>query len=954
VRKREETVKKALSRILLSITMVLFCLVAPNVSALQPLPPCVFYGYVYVGGKLAPDGLKVTAVIGGAVLNWTTETGSGTYGWAAKGSSDFWIPSNDPETPGKDGGAAGDWVEFYIEGVRNVQTAFFESMGVKRFDLSVTEIPTQPKSPAVEWYKTYGGIGNEEVYGSRSLIETSDGGYALVGWTYSYGSGGRDGWLIKTDAYGNIQWNKTYGKAADDDFSTVIQTDDGGYAFAGGSWNQDRGAFDLFVVKTDSNGNMQWNLTYIPDSSGGSLDWGAAWTMIKTSDGGYIISGSIRHHPSHPTGDWDAWVVKVNATGQVQWDKPYFSGQDDGGGGIIQTADGGYAFVGATQSWGGYGGRIWLVKIDGSGNQQWVKTYGGGGGPTDNAYSIVQMSDGGYMIAGYTCASGAGSSDFCLIKTDSLGNQIWLKTYGGVNDDQAHSMVQTSDGGYVLAGYTKSFGVGGSDVWLVKTDPSGNQQWNEIFGGANDDRAASAIQPSDGGYAVAGCTNSFGAGSYDFLLIKLASPSPQASPPVANFNWSPPLPITGESITFDASSSTPGWNGTNTMPIVLYAWDFGDGVNATGQTVAHSYTYIGNYTIALNVTDGQGLWDVEQKQIRVGQPHSPEAAFAATPMTVHPGEAVKFNASTSLPGWNGTDIAPITGYLWDFGDGNTTSAVDPLIVHVYPSPGEFTVTLTVTDSDGLNSSSSTIILVVMPTFISISTSSPSTFVGFAVDINGTLSDFYGNGLKNQTVVLYYTFSGVDIWFPIASGITDNLGQYYVQWIPTATSCFTIKAEWDGNTTYSGTSNTATLSSLGYNHQYVFSVESNSTIAWLAFNTTDWSLSFTATGPDGTEGYTKITVAKSLAANPANIAVYLDGNQTEYSITSTDDSWLLTFNYTHSTHKIIVDLNTNAIPEFLSLMLTSILMILTLLAVVVYRRKQSTAYRRLATQYLSLP
>jgi hypothetical protein len=220
----------------------------------------------------------------------------------------------------------------------------------------------------------------------------------------------------------------------------------------------------------------------------------------------------------------------------------------------------------------------------------------------------------------------------------------------------------------------------------------------------------------------------------------------------------------------------------------------------------------------------------------------------------------------------------------------------------------------------------------MPTLVSVSTSSSSTFIGFTVDINGTLCDLYGNGLENEPVVLYYTFSGVTTWFPITSGITNDLGHYYAQWIPYATGYFTIKAEWVGNTTYIGASNNVTLSVIPYENQYVFSVESNSTISALAFNTTSWELSFTASGPSGTKGYVKVTVAKSLVENITNIRAYLDGNQTEFSITSIDDSWLLTFNYIHSTHQIVVDLDINIIPEFPLAIILPLFAILTILAV----------------------
>jgi hypothetical protein len=225
----------------------------------------------------------------------------------------------------------------------------------------------------------------------------------------------------------------------------------------------------------------------------------------------------------------------------------------------------------------------------------------------------------------------------------------------------------------------------------------------------------------------------------------------------------------------------------------------------------------------------------------------------------------------------------------------------------------------------------------MSSLVFVATSSTSA-LGSVVSINGTVLDAYGNGLGDVTVVLFYTFAGANAWYPISSSVTNSLGNYYVQWLPPATGYFTIEAECLGNTTYSGTSDTTTLSTLPYQNQYVFSVESNSTISGLAFNATDSTLSFTASGPSGTTGYTKVTVAKSLVANPANIAVYLDGNQTQYSITSTDDSWLLTFNYTHSTHQVQIDLNTEAIPEFPQFLILPLFIIATLLAVIIYRKK----------------
>lgn len=350
------------------------------------------------------------------------------------------------------------------------------------------------------------------------------------------------------------------------------------------------------------------------------------------------------------------------------------------------------------------------------------------------------------------------------------------------------------------------------------------------------------------------------------------------------------------------------------------------------------------FTLAIKIKSVKGATITVPIDYSAEAIQPPVANFTYSPSISILGMPTTFDASSSLPGWNGTHEMPITEYRWlgfEQYNSNVTSTHTPIIVHTLAFLGGYNVTLTVTDSEGLNSSLSRDIFVTNPTFVSISTSSSSTYVGYIVNINGTLQDLYGNGLENELVVISYTFQGAPTWFPISSTITDNGGHYYVQWIPSASGYFTIKTEWAGNATHDGTSNTTTLSNLAYNNQYVFSVESNSTISGLAFNTTDSSLSFTATGPSGTRGYTKVTIAKSLVANATNIRVYLDDNQTQYSIASTDDSWLLTFDYTHSTHKVAVDLNVNAVPEFPSIMPLSFFMMLIMLAAVILKRRSKS-------------
>jgi peptidoglycan/xylan/chitin deacetylase (PgdA/CDA1 family)/PKD repeat protein len=279
---------------------------------------------------------------------------------------------------------------------------------------------------------------------------------------------------------------------------------------------------------------------------------------------------------------------------------------------------------------------------------------------------------------------------------------------------------------------------------------------------------------------------------------------------------------------------------------------------------------------------------------------SPIASFTYYPSNPRINETVLFNASSSVP--NG---GTITNYKWNFDDGNTTSTPNPTTIQTYTIPRTYNVTLTVTNTEGLNASAWNLIAISAPvqTTISIFTHASSNFVGFKVEINGTLTDSGGKEISGANIVVSYTLPSVSEWVPFISATTDLQGTYYSQWIPPATGDFTLKAEWAGNQTNAGANQNTTLSIIPYNDKYVFSVASNSTISALAFNSTSQELSFTATGPSGTTGFTKVTIAKTLVADIANLIVYLDGQRLQYSVASTVDSWILSFAYTHSTHHI---------------------------------------------------
>jgi len=238
-----------------------------------------------------------------------------------------------------------------------------------------------------------------------------------------------------------------------------------------------------------------------------------ASSVQQTSDGGYIVAGH-----KYSLGAYDIFLIKTDANGNVQWAKTYGGTSYEEATSVQQTSDGGYIVAGWTGSFGAGGSDFFLIKTDANGNIIWAKTYGGTN--NDSASSVQQTSDGGYILAGYTTSFGAGLSDVFLIKTDANGNVQWAKTYGGTNNDWAYSVQQTSEGGYIVAGTTRSFGVGSYNIFFIKTDANGNIIWAKTYGGTGGDEAYSVQQTSDGGYILAGRTYSFGAGTWDAFLIK--------------------------------------------------------------------------------------------------------------------------------------------------------------------------------------------------------------------------------------------------------------------------------------------------------------------------------------------------------------------------------------------------------------------------------------------------
>jgi len=365
-----------------------------------------------------------------------------------------------------------------------------------------TEKPTEPGG-IITWEKTFGGTDDDR---GRSVQETSGGGYIIAGETSSFGAGSADVYLIKTDAQGQKLWSKTFGGINNDFGYSFQEITGGGYIIAGWTSSFGAGGFDVYLIKTDAEGQELWSKTF------GGIS--VAYSVQETSDGGYIIAGWTSSFGVERN---NVYLIKTDAQGQELWNRTF--GGISVAYSVQETSDGGYIIAGWTSSFGVGGFDVYLIKTDAQGQELWNQTFGGTN--NDFGYSVQETTGGGYIIAGETSSFGAGSADVYLIKTDTQGQELWSKTFGGTNNDFGYSVQETIGGGYIIAGETSSFGAGGFDVYLIKTDAQGQELWSKTFGGTDDDRGRSVQETTGDGYIIAGETSSsFSAGGFDVYLIK--------------------------------------------------------------------------------------------------------------------------------------------------------------------------------------------------------------------------------------------------------------------------------------------------------------------------------------------------------------------------------------------------------------------------------------------------
>lgn len=367
--------------------------------------------------------------------------------------------------------------------------------------------------PSIAWQQSFGGSINET---SNTVYQTFDGGFVVAGYSKSNNGdvsgnhGNQDYWVLKLDTAGNISWQRSLGGSDFDEEWGMNLTADGGYIIAGQSKSNDgdvsgnHGLTDYWIVKLNAEGNIDWQ-----KSLGGS-DYDEAYAVSQTTDGGYIVAGnseSADGDVSGNHGDYDFWVVKLDANGNLVWQKSLGGSDEDECYAVQQTSDGGYILAGGTESddgdvSGNHGDQdVWVVKLDLNGNVLWQKSFGGSS--DEEALSLQQTSDGGYIFAGTSASNDGdvsgnhGDYDAWIVKTDAGGNLLWQRSLGGSGYDDLHSIVQLNDGSYVASGYTSStdddvsVNHGDEDVWVVKLDISGNLAWSHCYGGSGTDEASS-------------------------------------------------------------------------------------------------------------------------------------------------------------------------------------------------------------------------------------------------------------------------------------------------------------------------------------------------------------------------------------------------------------------------------------------------------------------------------
>ncbi len=369
-----------------------------------------------------------------------------------------------------------------------------------------------------------------------SVQQTSDGGYVIAGYTNSFGAGDYDVYVVKTDAAGETTWTRTVGGAGKDEAGCVRQTSDGGYIVAGQTLSFGAGSADVYLIKMNEMGETLWTRTY------GDTFPNVGMSVRQTDDSGYVIAGYTYSSAENRN---DALLIKTDRSGNMLWKKTYGDTLYELASSVRQTPDGGYVFAGYKGASRLGDRQVYVVKTQADGDTVWTRTYGG---PSyDEGYCIERTHDGGYVVVGYTKSFGAGREDIYLLRTDDAGDSLWARTFGGTGYDNGYSVAQTDDDGFAVVGYATPPDTEYWDVCLIKTDASGDTEWTRTYSHSPLEEVGYSVQTtSDRGYVIAGYTCSPN-GDHDVYLIKTDSLGNVAvEEPKGNPTRAPALSLTCE------------------------------------------------------------------------------------------------------------------------------------------------------------------------------------------------------------------------------------------------------------------------------------------------------------------------------------------------------------------------------------------------------------------------
>ena len=376
-------------------------------------------------------------------------------------------------------------------------------------------------SQAPAWEHTFGGSGDDA--GNRILV-LPDGGSVVAGRTTSFGAGGQDVWVLRFTPNGDTLWTRAYGGPGSDNGNDIALTNDSGMIVVGPTNSFGAGNYDAWVLRLNRNGDTLWTRTFGGDSAD------IPRSVLALSDGGFLVIGETWAQGVLRS---EGWILRLNAGGDTLWTRTYGLPWSDRAYAGCPATGGGYIIVGAQQPDSAGQGQAWVFKINTAGDTLWSHHYG----VTQSSalFRVFPTGDGGYIAAGVAVsARPSHDTDAWILRLDASGDTLWTRTCGGAGMESAYDVVPTTGGGFVIAGYTSSFGAGANDGWLVGFSAGGDSLWARTYGGASVDGAYSVASLPSGGYVFTGAFHPPGPVPGDLWLMStdsLGMPTHVALPP---------------------------------------------------------------------------------------------------------------------------------------------------------------------------------------------------------------------------------------------------------------------------------------------------------------------------------------------------------------------------------------------------------------------------------------